>query len=82
MTENKVTLKDTSKFPPSASAEITGVEVSHLLLCLSVWLSCNVSPHYCKCPLTTPAINPYLSLCTRRNSKFDIFPSQKAHVVR
>lgn len=38
----------------------------------SLRLSCNISPHYCKCPLTTPAISPYLSLCTHWYSKFDI----------
>lgn len=50
------------------------------LTCFSayVWLSCNVSPHYCKCPLTTPAINSYLSHCMDNCSH--IFPFQNAHV--
>lgn len=48
----------------------------------SMWLSCNVSHHYCKCPLSTPTINPYLSLCTYRYSNFDIFLLQRTHVIQ
>lgn len=62
-----------------------GAEVSHLFpLSLLPSNLCNVSPHYCKCPLTTPAINPYLSLSARTGTVSLMYlplAKKKAHVM-